>query len=112
MGSIGASLLNCDCFEKNEFKASAFSILVSYSLPLYSILGIVSDLVLIFKISLDNFHQVFMSVVLSFNFIAVLCSCLNLTVLIFLTILFLIFLNLLHIISLFTCFALLCILFF
>ena len=36
MGSIGASLLNCECFEKNVFKASAFSILVSYSLPLYA----------------------------------------------------------------------------
>ena len=45
-------------------------------------LGIVSDLVLIFKISLDNFHQVFMYVVLSFNFIVVLCSYLNFAVLI------------------------------
>ena len=67
--------------------------------------GIMSDLLLIFKVCFDSFHQVFMSVVLSFSLMAVLCSYLSFALLIFLTILFLIFLNLFQIISLLVCFA-------
>ena len=68
---------------KNEFKASAFSMFVSCVLPLYSMFGIMSDLLLIFKVCFDSFHQVFMSVVLSFSLMAVLCSYLSFALLIF-----------------------------